>query len=128
MSDEDEQAKARAAGEGEAKVAAGGEGAGAGAQPPGRLQQILVEYGVIGIITLLSLSALTYAGFAVAFMVGFEVEGAGEAAGALGAAAVGWALTKPFRIPVAIALTPVVAAVWHRVRGKKAPSTSKPGE
>lgn len=137
MSDEDERAKVRATGEGEAKVAAEGEaevtagregeGAAAGAQP-GRLQQILVEYGVIGIITLLSLSALTYAGFAVAFMVGFEVEGAGEAAGALGAAAVGWALTKPFRIPVAIALTPVVAAVWHRVRGKRAPSSSKPGE
>ncbi len=96
-------------------------GEGASAKPPGRLQQVLVEYGVIGIITLLSLSALTYIGFAAAFMMGFEVEGAGETAGALGAAAVGWALTKPFRIPVAIALTPVVAAVWHRLRGKPLP-------
>jgi hypothetical protein len=88
----------------------------------GRLQQLLVEYGVIGIIVLLSLSALTYAGFAVAFMVGFEVEGAGETTGALGAAAIGWALTKPIRIPLAIVLTPVVAALWHRVRGKQPPA------
>jgi hypothetical protein len=97
------------------------EGAPAGKEP-GRLQQLLVEYGAIGIITLLSLSALTYTGFAVAFMVGFEVEGAGGTAGALGAAAAGWALTKPVRIPLAIVLTPVVAAVWHRLRGKKPPA------
>lgn len=129
MSDEGERAVAREQGEGEAKatVMEGGaaEGEGASAKPPGRLQQVLVEYGTIGIITLLSLSALTYAGFAVAFMVGFEVEGAGGTAGALGAAAAGWALTKPIRIPLAIALTPVVAAVWHRLRGKKAPSKPK---
>jgi hypothetical protein len=118
MSDDDERERERkpAAGEGAPKAA---ENSGGG--KPGRFQQILLEYGAIGIITLLSLSALTYAGFAVAFMVGFEVEGAGETAGALGAAAAGWALTKPIRIPLAIALTPVVAAVWHRVRGKKAP-------
>ena len=127
MSDEDERAVAGAPGEAKAAVAAGGEGDGASAsaKPPGRLQQVLVEYGTIGVITLLSLSALTYAGFAFAFMVGFEVEGTGEAAGALGAAAVGWALTKPFRIPLAIVLTPVVAAVWHRVRGKPAPKSKE---
>ena len=120
MSDEGERAKTQDAGEGEGEAkAADAASEGGGAKPPGRLQQILVEYGTIGIVTLLSLSALTYAGFAVAFMVGFEVEGAGATAGALGAAAAGWALTKPIRIPLAIALTPVVAAVWHRVRGKK---------
>jgi hypothetical protein len=30
-------------------------------------------------------------------------------------------LTKPFRIPLAIVLTPVVAALWHRLRGKPLP-------
>jgi hypothetical protein len=117
MSDEGERPAGAEPGEGEAKAAQ----ADASGKPPGRLQQMLVEYGAIGIITLLSLSALTYTGFAVAFMMGFEVEGAGETAGALGAAAAGWALTKPIRIPLAIALTPIVAAVWHRLRGKKLP-------
>jgi hypothetical protein len=99
---------------------------GAAAGPtPGRLQQLIVEYGVIGIIVLLSLSGLTYVGFAVAFLVGFQVDGAGETAGVLGAAAVGWALTKPIRIPLAIALTPVVAAIWHRVRGKAPKPTAQ---
>jgi hypothetical protein len=122
MSEEAERLSEREAGvaaEAKAEVApTEGEGS---PKPPGRLQQILVEYGIIGVITLLSLSALTYVGFAVAFMVGFEVEGAGATAGALGAAAVGWALTKPFRIPLAIVLTPVVAALWHRLRGKPLP-------
>lgn len=123
MSETPEQAKAEREPQGEAPAseAPASEAAPSGAvagPTPGRLQQLLVEYGVIGIIVLLSLSALTYVGFAVAFLVGFEVEGAGETAGVLGAAAVGWALTKPIRIPLAIALTPVVAAIWHRVRGK----------
>ncbi|MEX1367911.1 MAG: hypothetical protein AB1Z98_32580 [Nannocystaceae bacterium] len=85
----------------------------------GKLQQVLVEYGVIAIIVLLSLSALTWLGFAAAFMAGFEVEGVGGTAGVAAAATAGWLLTKPIRIPLAIVLTPVVAAVWHRVRGRK---------
>jgi len=121
MSDEGKQPIEHEPSKGEAAVAPPKAAIEADGKPPGRFQQLLVEYGAIGIITLLSLSALTYTGFAVAFMVGFEVEGAGETAGALGAAAAGWALTKPIRIPLAIVLTPVVAAAWHRVRGKKAP-------
>lgn len=97
---------------------AGAQAAASGEKPPGKLQQLIVEYGVIAVIVLLTLSALSYLGFAVAFMIGFEVEGVGETAGAFGAAAAGWALTKPIRIPVALALTPIVAAVWHRIRGR----------
>jgi hypothetical protein len=115
--DEAEPERAQAEGTGAAPS-----GGAAPERKPGRVQQLLVEYGVIGIVVLLSLSALTYAGFAVAFLVGFEVEGAGETAGVLGAAGVGWALTKPIRIPLAIALTPVVAAIWHRIRGKRPPA------
>lgn len=120
MSEESERGKEREAGEGaEAKAPPGAGGVGGGEKPG--LSQKLLEYGVTGVIVLLSLSALTYVGFAVAFMAGFEVEGTGETAGALGAAAVGWALTKPIRIPLALAITPVVVAIMHRVRGKKAP-------
>lgn len=88
------------------------------AKPSGRVQQLLVEYGVIGIIVLLSISALTYVGILVAILVGFEVDGADETAGAFAAAGVAWLATKPIRIPLAIVLTPVVAQIWHRVRGK----------
>jgi hypothetical protein len=106
------------AGEGAPKVDTIEAGKQASGDRPGRLQQLLVEYGAIGIIVLLSISALTYLGFVVAILVGFEVEGSGETAGVFAAAAVGWAATKPIRIPLAVALTPVVAMVWHRVRGK----------
>lgn len=103
----------------------GGAAASDGA-PPSRLQQLLVEYGVIAVVVLLTLSALSYVGFAVAFMIGFEVEGVGETAGAFGAAAAGWALTKPIRIPVALALTPVVAAIWHKIRGRSPKAEAEP--
>ncbi len=108
-------AEAEAHDETETTTAAAGEVEGA---KKGRLQQLLVEYGAIGIVVLLSISALTYLGFLVAIMVGFEVEGADQMAGAFAAAAVGWGATKVIRIPVAIALTPVVAKIWHRVRGR----------
>lgn len=121
MNEEAEKVKGSEAGA-EAKAEAVVKGVD-GEQKRGGLAEKLVEFGVTGVVVLLSLSALTYAGFAVAFMAGFEVEGAGETAGALGAAAVGWALTKPIRIPVALAITPVVMAIMHRVRGKKAPPT-----
>lgn len=96
------------------------EGADAKTEKVSRLQELLVEYGSVGIVVLLSLSALTYLGFAAAFLVGFDVEGAGETATVLGAAAFGWALTKPVRIPAAIVLTPFVARIWRRVRRNKA--------
>ncbi|MEM7157143.1 MAG: hypothetical protein AAF799_30100 [Myxococcota bacterium] len=95
------------------------EGADAKEDKMSRLQALLVEYGSVGIVVLLSLSALTYLGFAAAFLVGFDVEGAGETATVLGAAAFGWALTKPVRIPAAILLTPFVARIWRRVRRKE---------
>jgi len=93
----------------------------AGVQKVGRVQEFLVEYGSTGIVVMLSISALTYVGFALAFFAGFEVEGAGETAGVLTAAGAGWLLTKPIRIPLAIALTPFVVRVVRRVRGPKSP-------
>ncbi len=87
----------------------------------GRVQEFLVEYGGTGIAVMLTLSALTYLGFALAFFAGFEVDGAGQTAGVLAAAGAGWVLTKPIRIPLAIALTPLVVRVVRRIRGPKSP-------
>lgn len=112
MSDESNDAQAGAA-EAEAKP------------EPSKLQKLLLEYGVIGIIVLLSLSALTVVGFTAAFMFGFEVEGTAESAGVAAAVFAGWLATKPIRIPLAVVLTPIVAAVWHRIRGKKAPEAEE---
>lgn len=87
-----------------------------------KLQQLLYDYRTIGIVVLLSLSALTWLGFAAAFMFGFQVEGAAGTMGVVAAATAGWGVTKFIRIPLAVVLTPVVASLWHRVRGTKAPS------
>ena len=85
---------------------------------PGKLQQLLVEYGAIALVVHLSLFAITICGFAVAISAGWETDGAGEETGVWLAAYIASQLTKPIRIPLVVVLTPIVAAVWHRIRGK----------
>ncbi|MCA9655484.1 MAG: hypothetical protein H6712_19275 [Myxococcales bacterium] len=94
-----------------------------GGKKPGRLQQLIAEYGVIALLVFLSISAITYTGFVIAISAGFEADGSGEEAGVWLAAYIGLQATKPIRIPLVVVLTPVVASLWHRVRGNKQAAT-----
>lgn len=98
------------------------EAAPAEGKKPGRLQQLVVEYGAIALVVHLTLFGLTLMGFAIAISAGFESEGTGEETGVWVAAYIASQLTKPIRLPLVVVLTPVVAAVWHRVRGTTPPS------
>lgn len=93
------------------------------AKKPGRLQQLMMEYGAIALVVHLTLFALTLSGFAIAISAGFQSEGTGEETGVWVAAYVASQLTKPIRLPLVVVLTPIVASVWHRMRG-----TSPPGK
>jgi hypothetical protein len=98
------------------------------AKPPlkQRLSALFEEYGWIAIATYFTLSILTIIGFSVAIWTGFQPS---SETGVLGVLIAGWALGKatlPIRIPITLALTPVVAWVVRRRRG--APDAGEPGD
>lgn len=83
-----------------------------------RLKELLADYGSIALTIYLAIFALVFAGFAIAIAAGFGSESAGSIAGTAAAAWVATKLTQPFRIAGTLALTPLVAALWHRYRGR----------
>lgn len=107
--------KSEPAPEAESESAGGEEGKG---KRKGKLQALFAEYGAIAVGTYLSIFALTLAGFSAAIGFGFEVEGMAAGAGTFGAAYLATKLTQPLRIGATLLMTPVVAGVWHRFRGK----------
>lgn len=84
-----------------------------------RLKLLFEEYGWIAINTYLVLSLVVFAGFFVAIKLGLSIESSAGAATTAGAAWVGLKLTQPIRIPVALGLTPLVARIWWRSRGRR---------
>ena len=84
-----------------------------------RLKLLLAEYGRVAIILYFTIFFLVLAGFAIAISAGFDVEGAGETTGLIGAAWLATKVTQPIRIIVTLALTPLVARGWEWVKGKR---------
>ena len=84
-----------------------------------KLQKLMAEYGRIALAIYLSTFVLTMAGFSLAIMRGFEVDGASSTAGTLGAAWIATKLTQPIRIGVTLVLTPAVGTFIKR---RKTPS------
>lgn len=93
-------------------------------------KEVALQYGAIAIVTMLALKLTTLAALIIAIESGmdpqalaerFGVGGAVGDAGKWGVAIVINEVFKPFRIPVAIGLTPFVAKVWYRVSGRTPP-------
>jgi hypothetical protein len=82
-----------------------------------RLKKLYAEYGIAAIITWFGLFFLVLAGFIVAMEIGM---GPGPSRGSWVAAYVATEATKPIRIVITLALTPVVAQFGRRLRGVKA--------
>ncbi len=86
-----------------------------------RLQVMLAEYGGIALATHLIIYALVFVAAAIAIRAGTSFEGVSGSAGTLAAAYVAAKLTMPVRIPITLALTPIVASIVRRWRGKHQP-------
>lgn len=84
-----------------------------------RLQELFKQYGPVALVTWFSIFGLTWAGFAAAISLGFEVDGAVGGAGTAGAAYIATQLVKPIRIIATLALTPVIATAWQRLRPRR---------
>lgn len=84
-----------------------------------RLQEHLAEYGKLALIIFFSIFVLTYLSFYIAIKTGIDLgDSAAGSSGTFFAAWVATKLTMPFRIGGTLLLTPIVAAIIHKVRGK----------
>ncbi len=92
-----------------------------------RMTGILAEFGTVALVVYLVLFVAVLAGFAVAISAGVAVESAAGGAGTLAAAWLATKVTQPLRILATLAITPIVAALVHRLRGGK-PAAAPPVE
>ena len=84
-----------------------------------RLQALFADYGRFALWTFLALSVLAIVGFSIAIGIGV---GPSSATGVLGVIGAGWVAAKatlPLRILATLALTPLVAALWRRLRPRR---------
>jgi len=84
-----------------------------------KLKDHFAEYGTIAIIVYFGIFFATWAGFAIAISQGLEAEGVESGSGSIFGAWLATKATQPLRILATLASTPLVAAIWHRVRGRK---------
>lgn len=89
-----------------------------------KLEAHLAEYGTIALAVYLTIWLTVWAGFAIAIAAGFDVDAGDDGVGAgmwgtILAAYVPTKLTQPLRIAATLVVTPMVAAVWHKIRGTK---------
>ena len=122
MSDEGSKSDAKAPAESEKKPEKKEAPKGTFAVWKAKLEAHLAEYGAIALVVYLTIWLSVWAGFAIAIAAGFEIDVADEGAGAgtwgtILAAYVPTKLTQPIRIAATLVVTPVVAAIWHKIRG-----------
>jgi len=80
------------------------------------LKQIAAEYGAVAVVVYLSIFAVVLFGFWAAIHLGWKPEGAGGRVGSFTAAYIATKLTQPLRIAATLALTPLVARLYERMR------------
>jgi hypothetical protein len=84
------------------------------------VKQLLSEYGPVAVAVYFAIFFAVLAGFWAAVRFGWRPASAAGNVGAFGAAYIATKLTQPLRIVATIALTPLVARVYERVRGRPA--------
>ena len=88
-----------------------------------RLQDLVAEYGKIAFIIFFSIFALTLLGFYIAIKAGMDVgDSTAGSSGTLFAAWVATKITLPLRIGGTFVLTPIAAALIHKIKGKPSPT------
>jgi hypothetical protein len=84
------------------------------------LKQIAAEYGAVAVVVYLSIFAAVLLGSWAAIHLGWKPEGAGGRVGSFTAAYIATKLTQPLRIAATLALTPLVAKAYERLRPPRA--------
>jgi hypothetical protein len=84
-----------------------------------RFKALMTEYGRVAVFTYLVLFALVLVGFNLAISFGFNVKSTYGQAGVFGAAYLATKATQPLRIGATLLLTPIVARVVEKWRGRR---------
>ena len=84
-----------------------------------KLNNLIVEYGIIGLVVYLTSTVLVYLGFWIALQFGWRPSGATGNIAFWGTAYVAAKVTQPFRIAGTIIVTPFLARLYERVTGRR---------
>jgi hypothetical protein len=84
------------------------------------VQNLLTEYGTVALIVYFVIFFAVLGGFWLGIRFGWRPTSAAGSAGTLAAAYVATKLTQPIRIAATVVITPVVAKIYERVRGRSA--------
>jgi hypothetical protein len=84
-----------------------------------KLNNLIVEYGAIGLVVYLTSTALVYLGFWIALQFGWRPSGATGNIAFWGTAYVAAKVTQPFRIAGTLIATPFIARIYERVTGRR---------
>jgi hypothetical protein len=91
------------------------------------VQNLLTEYGTVAVIVYFTIFFAVLGGFWRAIRFGWRPTSAAGTAGTLAAAYIATKLTQPIRIAATIVVTPVVAKLYERMRGRQEPAPNDPG-
>ena len=84
-----------------------------------KLNNLIVEYGVIALVVYLTSTALVYLGFWIALQFGWRPSGATGTIAFWGTAYIAAKVTQPFRIAGTIIVTPLLARLYEKVTGRQ---------
>jgi hypothetical protein len=95
------------------------------------LKEIAAEYGAVAVVVYLAIFAVVLLGSWAAIHLGWKPGGVRGGVGSFAAAYIATKLTQPLRIAATLALTPLVARVYERLRPSaraRAPGSEEPVE
>lgn len=84
------------------------------------VQNLLTEYGTVAVVVYFTIFFAVLAGFWLGIRLGWRPTSAAGSAGTLAAAYVATKLTQPIRIAATVVITPIVAKLYERIRGRRA--------
>jgi hypothetical protein len=85
-----------------------------------RFRDLMLQYGVIALIVHYIIFAIVIVGFWAAIRAGWQPTSAAASVGTWTAAYVATKVTQPLRIVATLAVTPFIARLYERVRGRTA--------
>lgn len=82
------------------------------------VQNLLAEYGAVAVVVYFAIFFAVLFGFWAAISFGWKPSSTAGSVGVWTAAYIATKITQPFRIVATLAVTPLVARVYERIRGK----------